>query len=159
MTGPQADARAPGPCRPEEGRLCPSSTCHEGAVVIGVLGEDGRLGYLRPAVPVDEGFVGAARRLGDPESRFRFAGACVRESCEHWSDRRCGLVGRLADAARQRGIGPAAEPPRCAVRAECRWFAQEGRSACSVCPVVVYRPTERRARAGDGDGPAEVRVP
>ncbi|MCQ8774313.1 hypothetical protein [Streptomyces telluris] len=32
-------------------------------------------------------------------------------------------------------------PPRCGIRAACRWFAQDGPRACGVCPLVVYRPT------------------
>ncbi|MFC9498438.1 hypothetical protein [Streptomyces sp. NPDC056982] len=90
---------------------------------------------------MDEGFADTARRLGDPESRFRFADTCVQDSCEHWSGKQCGLVGRLLEAAHEKGVVPASEPPRCAIRAECRWFAQNGRDACDVCPVVVYRPT------------------
>src|SRR5437763_115569 len=27
--------------------------------------------------------------------------------------------------------------PRCGIRPRCRWFAQNGRAACEVCPLVV----------------------
>jgi len=123
--------------------LCPSTTCHEGAKIIAVLGEDGRLGYLRPALLVDERFDRDARREGDPESRFRFADECVQTACEHWSDQHCRLIGQLAGApsAPKAEAGTADELPRCDIRATCRWFAQSGRSACAVCPVVVYRPS------------------
>ncbi len=125
-----------------QGTLCPSSTCHEGAVAIALLGSNGRLGYLRPAIPVDDQFIDACEGHGDPESRFRFADACVQESCEHWTGRHCSLIGRLINARpdtvpeESRGL-----LPRCAIRSDCRWFAQEGAQACSVCPIVVYRPT------------------
>ncbi len=130
------------PAAATPGMTCPSSPCHPGAVLIAVLGQDGRLGYLRPALPVDEEFVEACGRHGDPESRLRFADGCRQDSCEHWSGRHCSLVGRLISA------GPGSTPeasdsslPRCAIRADCRWFAQEGSRACAVCPIVVYRPS------------------
>ncbi|MFF8292564.1 hypothetical protein ACF068_25485 [Streptomyces sp. NPDC016309] len=113
-------------------------------MLIAVLGEDGRLGYLRPALPVDDAFVAAAERHGDPESRFRFADRCREDGCENWSGRDCSLVDTLVGAA------PGPEPeaaadglPRCAVRADCRWFVQRGPRACAVCPLVVYRPEPR----------------
>jgi hypothetical protein len=128
--------------------LCPSSTCHEGALVIALLGEDGRLGYVRPALPVDKEFVRQAGEHGDPESRFRFADPCAQDACSHWNDRHCTLVGRLIDAA------PLPEPespaafPRCDIRSDCRWFAQRGRDACGVCPTVVYRPSGNSPNGG-----------
>ncbi|WP_058043742.1 hypothetical protein [Streptomyces roseifaciens] len=146
-----APAPAPAPTRgtAERGTLCPSSTCHEGAVLIAVLGEDGRLGYLRPAMRVDEQFIEACAGHGDPESRFRFADTCAQGDCEHWSGRHCSLIGRLADARPEAAPGPGDSDsdsdsetlPRCGIRAACRWFAQDGPRACGVCPLVVYRPT------------------
>lgn len=125
----------------EHGTLCPSSTCHEGALLIALLGEDGRLGYLRPPIPIDEQFIQAAERYGDPESRFRFAGSCVKDSCKHWGGGHCTLVGRLSEAMRRTGSKPSSGLPRCGIRNECRWFAQDGPRACEVCPIVVYRPS------------------
>ncbi|MFJ9598225.1 hypothetical protein ACIRS3_36460 [Streptomyces virginiae] len=106
--------------------------------------DDGRLGYLRPALPVDQYFVDACERNGDPESRLRFANECQQGECENWSGRDYSLVGRLISA----GADSPAEAsdsrlPRCAIRAYCRWFTQEGSRACRVCPIVVYREAER----------------
>jgi hypothetical protein len=108
--------------------------------VIGVLGENGRLGYLRPSITVDEQFIDACEGHGDPETRFRFADRCVENSCEHWSGARCSLIGRLMTAGRDTGAAQSAELPRCAIRSACKWFSQEGPQACAICPVVVYRP-------------------
>ncbi|MGK5543274.1 hypothetical protein ACSNOH_00745 [Streptomyces sp. URMC 127] len=110
-------------------------------MLIAVLGEDGRLGYVRPAMPVDEQFIEACAGHGDPESRFRFADSCAQDACEHWSGRHCSLVGRLVAARHEAGQEHDDGLPRCGIRAECRWFAQDGRRACGVCPLVVYRPT------------------
>ena len=153
MPGPGPGTDSPArPTQTAQGMTCPSSPCQTGAVLIAVLGEDGRLGYLRPALPVDEAFVEACGRHGAPESRLRFADGCRQESCEHWSERQCSLVGRLISA------GPDTTPetaagslPRCAIRADCRWFAQEGSRACTVCPIVVYRPSPQTS---DGDAAA-----
>lgn len=125
----------------EHGNLCPSSTCHEGALLIALLGEDGRLGYLRPPLPVDEQFIQASESNGNPEARFRFAGSCVTDSCKHWTGGQCSLVGRLSEAMRRTDTEPSTELPRCGIRSECRWFTQDGPLACEVCPIVVYRPT------------------
>ncbi len=123
----------------ETGCLCPSSTCHDGAVVIGLLGPDGRLGYLRPAVPVDAALQHRLRADGDPETRLRFADRCVQGGCAHWSGARCGLIGQLRGSA-QAPSDEGGPLPQCAIRATCQWFVQEGRAACVVCPLVVYRP-------------------
>lgn len=139
QSSPVAESDAGADAR-RAGTLCPSTTCHDGAVVIGVLGEDGRLGYFRPSLPVDEQFVRASSAHGDPETRFRFADRCVQDSCEHWSGARCSLIGRLTRAARDTGLAQGEGLPRCAIRHDCRWFAQEGSQACATCPVVAYRP-------------------
>ncbi|WP_327729039.1 hypothetical protein OG250_23665 [Streptomyces sp. NBC_00487] len=142
MPGPDAGTGSPAhPPVVTQGMTCPSSPCHEGAVLIAVLGEDGRLGYLRPALPVDQEFLDACGQHGDPESRFRFADGCRQGGCENWSGRDCSLIGRLI-SARPADTPEASDSglPRCAIRSDCRWFAQEGSRACGVCPLVVYRP-------------------
>lgn len=139
--------------------LCPSSTCHEGAVVIGLLGADGRLGYLRPAIPVDGRFVVSSPQHGDPESRFRFADNCARDACEHWSGKHCGLVEQLINSPRAHILEHAHDLPRCDIRASCRWFAQDGRAACTVCPAVVYRPADGQSQPGLGSEATGEPVP
>lgn len=134
------DPAAEGRGAADRGALCPSSTCHEGAVLIGVLGPDGRLGYVRPPLPVDEHFLAASAGTGDPESRFRFADTCAQDACEHWSDRHCTLIGRLIRARPEGEPEAAGTLPRCGIRAACRWFAQDGERACGICPLVVHRP-------------------
>lgn len=124
-----------------QGMTCPSSSCHEGAVLIAVLGGDGRLGYLRPALPIDQEFVDSCERHGATESRLRFADECRQGGCENWSGRDCSLVGRLISARPDSAAASDGSLPRCAIRADCRWFAQEGLRACGICPLVVYRPS------------------
>jgi len=112
-------------------------------VLIGVVGGDGRLGPVSPALPVDAEFVAAARNGRVPESRFRFSEPCAEQACAQWDDDGCGLIGQLlaspqAGAVTAGAVGPPL--PHCAIRRTCRWFAQEGTAACRVCPHVVHTP-------------------
>jgi hypothetical protein len=128
--------------------LCPAAVCEPGAVLVGMVGADGRVGYVLPQVPVSERFVAFARTSGAPERRFRFASPCVEDGCRHWCAGRCSVIDEVAATVDPRdAAGAVAVPlplPRCSIRAECRWFDQLGLDACAVCPFVV---TERQSGA------------
>jgi hypothetical protein len=99
------------------------------------------VGYITPPIPVDDEFVAKVRTGRSPEQRFRFAGNCIEGGCAQWTGSRCGVI----DAVLAVGGDTAADGirlPRCAIRSTCRWFAQSGAGACSVCPLVV---TDRRS--------------
>src|SRR5271154_3950962 len=82
-----------------------------------------------------------------PTEVFRFAAPCVEGRCVHFQNSQCNLVTQII------GVLPAVTEalPRCAVRAQCRWWIQEGRAACLRCDQVVtdnYSPsTEMREAA------------
>jgi len=122
---------------------CPSARCKEGAIFLGVFGQDGRLGYLTPRMTVDADFVEQVQLARAPEARFRFAQPCIEHECAHWAGSDCGLINQVINAssvrmtASQRG----GVLPHCAIRTSCRWYAQTGCTACAVCPSVVYDPT------------------
>ena len=138
MTAGTADERiaAGGPA------TCPSGRCREGSVLLGIVGPDGRLGYVNPAMAVDAEFVERASKGRAPESRFRFAEPCVEDPCEQWAGDHCGLIDELLES--RRGAALAATPvkllPRCSIRRSCRWYGQRGAAACAVCPIVVHTP-------------------
>jgi hypothetical protein len=119
---------------------CPSGRCREGAVLLGVVGPDGRLGYVTPALAVDADFVRTAGAGRTPESRFRFAEPCAEAACDQWGDGECGLIGEILSSARGAALAeaPVGLLPRCAIRRSCRWYAQRGARACAVCPHVVH---------------------
>jgi hypothetical protein len=128
---------------------CPSGRCREGSVLVGVVGPDGRLGYVSPALPIDAEFVEQAQSGRTPESRFRFGEPCAEGSCAQWAGDRCGLIDELA--ASSRATAATSEPrsaplPRCGIRPTCRWFRQRGPDACAICPLVVH--TRREPAAG-----------
>lgn len=132
-----------------EGLVCPSGRCAVGSKLIGIVGSDGRLGYVTPPLEVDANFIEVSKRGRPPESRFRFSEPCLGQNCGHWTDNECGLIGRMcASADNQQGVvHDDAELPSCAIRSECRWFSQRGREACAVCPLVVRIPRLPRAEA------------
>lgn len=124
-------------------KLCPSTPAQAGAVVITILGTDGRPAYLPDRMVVTDEVL---EQL-DPdtlERRFRFASPCQEAACVHWSDSRCGIPSKLATLVTpddSTGI------PRCSIRHDCRWFAQAGFDACRLCPLV--------ARTEASQGPAK----
>lgn len=125
---------APADGEDREDLLCPSASCEPGALLLGVIGGDGRVGYVRPALEIDEDFVAKALAGRAPEKRFRFAQPCSESDCGYWSDGRCGV----ADAAAGSDVGnDDGSLPACAIRPRCRWFAQSGAAACRGCPVIV----------------------
>ncbi|HEV2374534.1 MAG TPA: hypothetical protein VGS19_20525 [Streptosporangiaceae bacterium] len=112
--------------------LCPSARGKPGATLIGISAGPGALGYVTPAVTVDEQFLAAA---GDnPEERFRFASRCHESGCHNWGEDRCQLIHQIM--SRHPTDEEPGDLPACGIRSSCRWFAQAGREACRVCPVV-----------------------
>jgi hypothetical protein len=118
--------------------LCPSAPPREGALLLGRFTARGSLAFAAKPLPVPTSFLAAAEETGDIGKRFRFASRCMQSACSRWQNGKC-LVGEAA--ARVAGQGKIEEPqalPMCAIRSQCRWFAQEGPAACRVCPWVVY---------------------
>lgn len=129
---------------------CPSGRCREGAVLIGIVGGDGRLGHVNPAVPINAEFMTAVENGRAAESRFRFGEPCAEGDCGHWRGSQCGLIdGLLASPIGTEAVEASQQEPlpRCGIRASCRWFRQHGRTSCGICPLVVHTP--RRPHTGD----------
>src|SRR6266545_2966883 len=117
---------------------CPSGRCNEGSLLLGIVGQDGLVGYITPGMTVDAQFVSRARQGRTPESRLRFAEPCAEDDCAQWTGDRCGLIDELLDspkastaAAQNMGL-----LPRCSIRRSCRWFDQHGSNACGICPLI-----------------------
>jgi hypothetical protein len=130
--------------------LCPSAPAAVDALVIGVVGPDGTVDYVRDALPVTRRFLRVVEAGGPAERRFRFASACQQCACLQWADGACSLPGRLAEVVPT--PDPSARLPRCAIRARCRWFHQSGAAACRTCPVVTTRDDVPANRDGPEDG-------
>lgn len=127
---------------PHGQRLCPSSRAERGAILLGIVGAEGKIGYLTPEMRIGAEFLEVADQGRTPEKRFRFAGPCVEAGCAQWTGTRCGVIDAALDE-----IGPCVSTnqaetserslPKCSIRARCRWFAQQGRNACAVCPLII----------------------
>jgi hypothetical protein len=126
---------------PQSAPLCPSAqpgmaNCQ----VLGVLGEgqDGpRLSYLNQRLEVTDEVLALAAPA-KPTQVFRFAATCEESKCTHFDGQDCQLAKRIVQ------IMPAvvsALPP-CVVRANCRWYVQEGGNACFRCPQVSTLNTD-----------------
>ncbi|MEA2188361.1 MAG: hypothetical protein QOK16_3372 [Solirubrobacteraceae bacterium] len=123
---------------------CPSGRCRPGAVLVGIVGPDGRVGYVTPGLPIDDEFVARARTGRTPESRFRFSEPCAEGRCGQWAGDHCGLIDEFLASPRGEAAtsGSRTPLPRCGIRASCRWFRERGPDACAICPLVVRSPRE-----------------
>jgi hypothetical protein len=104
-----------------------------------VVGPDGRIRYISPALTIDDEFVSRANGGRAPEKRFRFAAPCREEECGQWTGSRCGVIDHVlenVDVEEAASIAGGALP-HCAIRRSCRWFAQSGASACRACPLII----------------------
>lgn len=129
------------------GLKCPSAQADMAdAQVLGVVehGDEGpRLSYLaahQPATPEILEMTGTAPVL----QVLRLAATCEEKRCTHFDGAHCGLVRRIVES-----LDPVADTlPPCAIRRDCRWYAEEGRPACLRCPQVVTEVNRTDERAG-----------
>lgn len=101
------------------------------ALVTGTEAEP-NVAWLEQTVPVTPELLA---KTGDvePQRIFRIAVTCQESRCVHFDGADCKLAHRIVDL-----LPAAAETlPRCAIRASCRWFKQEGSAACRRCPLVA----------------------
>ncbi len=104
-----------------------------GAVVHGVVdAASGRVAYLATPQPVTPELLAMTAPL-QPTEVLRFSAACAEDSCRHFTGSACSLVQRLVQIV----PAPTAPLPACAVRRTCRWFVEQGRSACVRCSEIV----------------------
>jgi hypothetical protein len=120
----------------DHGKTCPSSYCAEGATLLGVIGPEGKLIYRETLTKVDKAFVEIASQGRSPEKRFRFAHKCVKCGCKQWVGGECSVIDTVLAAFTAPATADA-PLPNCSIRATCRWFAQRGAAACSICPEIT----------------------
>jgi hypothetical protein len=138
---------------PDSGSLdCPSAQAGaEDARVYGVrigTADAPRVAYLTETQPVSEQLL-ALSGPAKPTEIFRIAAPCVTSGCRHFKGNACTLAQRIVE-----GLPPVVNAlPPCQIRPTCRWFRQEGRSACLRCPqVITDKPNataEEKRIAGD----------
>jgi hypothetical protein len=127
----------------EAGSFCPSAQPDwEDSVAIGVMegtAEKPRLVHFASALPVSQQLLDLSESV-TPTEVFRFAAPCMNGRCVHYGNSKCGLVTQIVKL-----LPSVAEAlPTCAIRPTCRWWQQEGKSACLRCSQVVtdnYNPS------------------
>lgn len=124
--------------------LCPSSQPEvEGVRVLGVVQRTPsgpEVAYLDQPLPATPDVLAMAAPA-QPTEVFRLAAPCQTSRCPHFDGANCGLATRIVQ------LLPAVvdQLPPCQIRSECRWFHQEGASACRRCPQIStlnYNPSE-----------------
>jgi hypothetical protein len=120
---------------PHDPLLCPSSQPGvSGARVLGVVkhtADGNEVAYLDQFLAATPEVLALAAPAS-PTEVFRLAATCQTSRCPHFDGTNCGLAARIVH------ILPAVvdELPKCQIRAECRWFRQEGARACRRCPQI-----------------------
>jgi len=112
--------------------FCPSAQPHmREPRVLGVV-RDGETSYLAEHVPLTDDLLALTQPVG-PSRVLRIAARCEENACTHFDGMNCRLAARIVQ------LLPATSDalPACLIRAECRWYRQEGRAACLRCPQIV----------------------
>jgi hypothetical protein len=150
----------------ESAQFCPSAQPDmPDGVVFGIVrgtANEPRVTYLADPLPVTAEVLALAEPV-HPTEVFRIGARCARHGCQHYDGERCRLVQQLVEQ-----IPPAAsQPPACRLRPRCRWWLEQGTSACLRCPVIVTEqpnPTEVMAAAAkphtrsDNEGQIDDRI-
>jgi hypothetical protein len=119
-----------------------------GSVAFGVVGgtaEQPRVSWIEKPVPVTEDLLALTGPV-PPTQVLRLAAPCQENACSHFDGADCRLATKLVQ------LIPAVTQslPPCRIRPDCRWFVQEGRAACTVCPQIVtysINPSEELTQA------------
>lgn len=113
---------------------CPSIHPQLARSIIGVCGNvSTRMRFVDEEVPIPV----TLHQIVDPQSlalRARFVGPCITSGCKHWTGAHCRLGQAVADV----GAAGVDVLPNCAVRGTCRWFLENGPSACTPCQHLRY---------------------
>ena len=116
--------------------LCPSARADsENSIVFGIVAgtaDQPKVTYLKQTQPVTEKTFAITAPV-KPTEVFRISSNCAESSCQHFDGHNCRLVERIVDRLPK----VSKELPPCQIRRDCRWWNQEGKSACMRCPQIV----------------------
>jgi hypothetical protein len=116
--------------------LCPSAQpTMPDSVAFGIIegtSSAPRMTHFAELQPVTDELLALAEPV-TPTEIFRFAAPCANKGCQHFDGSTCRLATQIVEV-----LPPVvSDLPPCQVRSQCRWWQQEGRSACLRCPQVV----------------------
>ena len=114
---------------------CPSAQPEmSNARVLGIIetGSTNRqLSYVNEPLSVSSGLI-KAYKLHNLSDKVRFSATCEESKCTHFDGDKCMLASRIVDKLPM----VSKSLPPCLIRKTCRWFSQEGKSACFRCPQI-----------------------
>lgn len=113
---------------------CPSATNSSGASLFGVVNAKGVVTFLPQKVELTEELITLGNQNGPAESQFRYTSRCAESGCNQWTGTACGVIKKLKELDLSEFEQ---KVQRCPIKGECRWFHQEGLSACKICPLFV----------------------
>jgi hypothetical protein len=130
---------------------CPSAMEeNDHPIVFGIVGgtaDRPRVEYLTEPQPLTPEIQRMCSPV-TPAEVLRIATPCVRYRCKHFESEKCTLAQRIVQI-----LSPVVDSvPSCRLRPSCRWWIQEGPSACLRCPQVVRTPslvTQEHRRVSD----------
>lgn len=130
---------------------CPSSQPDlKNGLVIGVVGgtvDEPRVGYLNRLQRVSTEILELSKPA-KPTEIFRLAAPCAGTACQHFDGSKCTLAQRMTK------IVPEVVDtlPKCSLRPRCRWWQEQGASACLRCPQIttdLYNASAEQRKAAD----------
>ncbi len=130
--------------------LCPSAIPElKNSAVFGVVTgtvDEPHVNYFKQPLPVTDELNSVSLPV-TPTEVFRISAECAsNNSCKHFDGQNC----RLATQITTKLPVVTKTLPSCPIRRECRWWKQEGKSACMRCPQIVtdhYNASEQVLQA------------
>jgi hypothetical protein len=122
-------------------KTCPSSLGQVGSNLLGVVNPSGTVGFFEEAIEVTPEFLAEAGDEETIEKRFRFSNKCVQSGCKQWTGKECGVIKAVLALD---NIPQKNDLPACNIRSTCRWYAQEGKTACNACRYVITNISEQQ---------------
>jgi hypothetical protein len=116
--------------------FCPSGRPEwENSIIFGIIGgneTEARVIYLDESIPITSELLEKAAPV-TPAEIYRVAVPCAHHKCLHFDGANCTLAQRVVEKM----AVVEEELPKCSIRENCRWWHQEGKTACMRCPQVV----------------------
>lgn len=132
--------------------MCPAAAQDDATDTFGFFRSDeGRVEFYAELIPLPEVLRGD-RETPNPMDRMRLSAPCLTRKCVHWTGRSC----RLGHAVAEVGGSMPTDQPACAVRSECRWFAENGGEACKSCAFLHRIPFVQQGRLAENVGLDDV---
>ena len=100
-------------------------------LVAGTVDEP-HVNYFNQPLPVTDELTSVSSPV-TPTEVFRISAECAGNGCKHFDGQNCRLATRIAN---QLPVVTEVLPP-CPIRRDCRWWQQEGKSACMRCPQII----------------------